>query len=342
MRRFWYFAIFGLLLAGVVLSACTPATELTPQTPTGTLEGTLRLFPSDTPTATPWPTGYVSPTPSPTITPTPTQVYYEVQLNDDMYSIAFRYGLEPQAVMTANPDVDPRAMVVGMSLLIPVTPSPEPTATATSAATTAAEVTPTPTPSDVTVQAPVCYPDAAGGLWCFMLATNDQDAAWENVSALVTLRDGEDSRQETAITPLNLLPAGGSLPLMAYFDGPLPARYSVTAELDFYLPVMPDDARYLTVGILDESVAFNEEGDVATVTGMLTLSAELRDARYTWVSATAFDAEGRIVAVRRWDAENPLMAGDELPFEITLYSLSGAIERVEWMAEAQPKPETVE
>ena len=310
--------------------------------PTGTPEGTLRLFPSDTPSGTPLPTGYVTTTPSPTVTPTPTQVYYEVQLNDDMYAIAFRYGLEPQAVMTANPDVNPNAMIVGMQLLIPITPSPEPTATPTTNATTSIEETNTPSPQVVTLHEPDCYPDALGGLWCFILAENENDSARENVSAQVTLSDGETTWQETAIMPLNLLPAGESLPLVAYFQGPLPAQYTMTAELDFYLPVMPDDARYLPVEIVEKAVEMSADGDVAYVTGTLALSGDQQDAQYTWLSATAFDAEGHIVAFRRWDATVPLVAGGELPFAIALYSFSGEIDRVILMAEAQPEMDSGE
>lgn len=342
MHRQWRFILLLLLLTGLTLSACGPGTPTLQQSPTGTPEGTLRLFPTDTPTGTPLPTGYVTATPSPTITPTPTQVYYEVQLNDDMYAIAFRYGLEPQAIMTANPDVDPNAMIVGMQLLIPITPSPEPTATATLDATTAVEETNTPAPQAITLHEPDCYPDAAGGLWCFILAENENDSARENVSAQVTLSAGETTWQETAIMPLNLLPSGESLPLIAYFQGPLPALYTVTAELDFYLPVMPDDARYLPVEIVDDTVEMSVDGDAAYVTGTLTLSSDQQDAQYTWVSATAFDAEGHIVAVRRWDATVPLVAGGELGFEISLYSFSGEIDRVTLLAEAQPKMESGE
>ena len=342
MHRQWRSFFLILIIAGLTLSACASGTPVPQQDPTNTLEGTLRLFPSDTPTETPLPTGYVTATPSPTVTPTPTQVYYEVQLNDDMYAIAFRYGLEPQAIMTANPDVDPNAMIVGMQLLIPITPSPEPTATATLDATTAVEETDTPTPQAVTLQEPDCYPDASGGLWCFILALNENDSARENVSAQVTLSDGETTRQETAIMPLNLLLSGEALPLIAYFQGPLPAQYSVTAELDFYLPVMPDDARYLAVEIKDDAVEISADGDVAHVTGTLALSGDQQDAQYTWVSATAFDAEGHIVAVRRWDASMPLTAGGELPFEISLYSFAGEIDRVMLMAEAQPEMGTGE
>jgi len=114
MRKISYLVFFILILVGFLVSACASGTNSEPTggTPTGTQSGTLRPYPSGTPTVTPLPTNYISPTPSPTITPTPTPVYYEVQLNDDMYSIAFRYGLSPDVLMTANPYVDPRAMTV--------------------------------------------------------------------------------------------------------------------------------------------------------------------------------------------------------------------------------------
>lgn len=338
MRQEWKNTLFTLILTGLLVSACAPGTATLPTggTPTATQEGTLRPYPSDTPTATPLPTDYVSPTPSPTITPTPTAVYYEVQLNDDMYSIAFRYGLDPAEVMTANPDVDPRAMTVGMTLLIPITPTPPPTATATSEE---AQATAAPTEAEEALTPPDCYLDALGGMWCFALVENDQDSALENVSGVMTLGTGEDARQETAITPLNLLPAGASLPLIAYFQPPLPADRTASFEMDFSLPVMPGDQRYLNLTIDEQTLDLSEDGLMATVSGTVSLSADQSDADYVWISATAFDADGRIVAVRRWDSTLALVAGGELEFEITLYSMAGPIDHVDLATEAQPLSE---
>ena len=336
MRTAWKNTLFTLMFACLLASACAPgAVSQPPQvTATGTAAGTLRPYPSDTPTLTPLPTGYVSPTPSPTITPTPTDVYYEVQLNDDMYSIAFRYGLSPAEVMTANPEVDPRAMIVGMQLLIPITPTPPPAATPTS---DAAQATAAPTAEEEAALAPPdCYPDAAGGLWCFALVENDQDSPLENVSGVITLGEGETARQETAITPLNLLPAGASLPLIAYFQPPLPADRTASVERDFSLPVMPDDQRYLDLALSGQNLKLSEDGLSAVVTGMVSLSADQADADYVWISATAFDAAGHIVAVRRWDSALELAASGELDFEIRLYSMAGPIDRVDLLAEAQP------
>ena len=328
MRKTRSIHILITLIAVFSLAACAPGSPTAVSTNTATPAGTLRPYPSETATATQLPTGFVSPTLSPTITPTPTPVYYEVQLGDDMYSIAWRFDLSPQAIMTANPSVDPRAMIVGMSLLIPITPTIEPTPGKTSQATS------TPTPQASQLKEPDCYPDAVGGLWCFVLVENDSDQAMENISALVTLQEGESTRQEVAIMPLNLLPAGGSLPLIAYFDAPVSMDFIVQAEMDFYLPVMAEDDRYLDVEVVSQTIDYREDEQIAVIQGELLITNEGLQAEYLWVTATGFDASGRIVGVRRVDFEGPLSAGELIPFTLTLYSLGAPIKEVAILTEA--------
>jgi LysM repeat protein len=323
--------LFTLFVLGTVfLSSCAQPPLQLEIAPTRTLrEGTLRPYPSNTPSATPLPTDYVSPTPSPTITPTPTPVYYEVREGDDMYGIAFFYGIAPQAIMTANPTVNPRLMGAGTKLLIPITPMPDVTATATP------ELSPTATPPYIVSEKPDCYPDAAGGLWCFLLLENRQGSALENVSAEVTLVTGDETRNKVAIMPLNLLPAGSALPLVVYFEGPIGDDYEVSTAVNFLLPVMPGDQRYLTVELEGQSIDFSDDGKRADIRGSAILPADGEDAQYLWINATGFDSSGRVVAVRRWESpEGNLSAGDEVPFEFSLYSLAGEIDRVEILAEA--------
>jgi hypothetical protein len=91
-----------------------------------------------------------------------------------MYSIGWRFNVSPYQIMTANPTVNPRAMGVGTTLLIPITPNPNPTETPMVA------LTPTATPLfSARYPAPDCYPDALGGLWCFVLVTNDRANPWK-------------------------------------------------------------------------------------------------------------------------------------------------------------------
>ena len=332
MLKMVRFSYILLLIISFALAACAPGSPELTQTATRTAAGTLRPYPSDTPTATPLPTGYSSPTPSPTITPTPTQVLYEVQRGDDMYSIAFRYGIEPSVLMTANPTVNPGLMSVGTSLLIPITPMPEATPTMP------AEPSPTPTLRYEAQLVPDCYPDAFGGLWCFVLFENNEPAAIENVTGMVILGEGEDARQEIALTPLNVLPSGESLPLVAYFHPPLPAAYSVTAQVDFLLPMMPDDDRYLPITAAEQTVTLRDNDRVAQVEGALVLPDDAADAAYVWVNATAFDVEGHVVGVRRWKAGEDIQAGERVTFNILVYSLGGPIDRVDLLFEALRVP----
>lgn len=332
MRKNWLLAVLVVLIS-LLFSACTQQPPNLNDTPTSTVAGTLRPYPSATPSATPLPTDYTSPTPSPTVTPTPTQVFYEVQTGDDMYSIAFRYGLSPQAIMTANPTVNPRIMSVGTTLLIPITPVPGTTQTATPAPEEG--LSPTPTQLYSQLRQPDCHPDALGGLWCFVLVENDEDGALENVSAVVELEYDGETRQEIAVMPLNLLPAGQSLPLIAYFQPPLPGEYAVTARVDFLLPVMSEDDRYLDVTITEQSTTLREEGRAAEITGALELPGDRSGVQYVWVHATAYDAAGQVVAVRRWDKYEDINADERILFEFSLYSLAGAIESVDVLVEAR-------
>ncbi len=324
--------LFMLILAGTLVSACsTGANQLTPTDTIG-LDGTLRPYPSDTATVTPLPTDYVSPTPSPTITPTPTNVYYEVQANDDMGGIAYYYGISVADLMTANPDIDPRAMTVGMQLLIPITPTPPPTATPTSEETQATDTD----GRSGNSAAPDCYLDALGGMWCFVLYENNSERALENVSAIITLGEGEGALQETAIMPLNLLPAGTALPLIAYFDPPLPADRRASFELDFSLPVMPGDNRYLDLTIDEQTLTVSDDGLTGTVSGTVSLSADQADADYVWISATAFDEDGRIVAVRRWENSLALVSGGQLDFQSR--STVWAVQLIMWTCSPKRSP----
>jgi hypothetical protein len=135
--------------------------------------------------------------------------------------------------------------------------------------------------------------------------------------------------------PLNLLPAGASLPLVIYFEGPIAEAISVSAEVEFYLPVMPDDQRYLDLELTDQNVTISEDGARAEISGTAVIPEDSKGARYLWINATAFDRDGKVVATRRWEGDSAFSAGAQAVFDITLYSLGGAIDRIEILAEAQ-------
>lgn len=320
--------LFFVWMVFFLLTACSQAITPSMTTQTGVVEGTLRLNPSDIPTPSPSPTAVFTPTPTATQTVTPSPVYYEVKDGDDMYGIAFWYNISLDSLMTANPSVDPRAMGPGTRLLIPVTPAPQ------TATTSVLEETPTPTPSSLVWQDPDCYSDAAGGLWCFMLVENQLDSAVENVSGLITITAGEQARQELAYMPLNLLPAGAALPLVAYFQSPIPPDYSVIGVVEFFLPVMLGDNRYLSIDITSQTVTISNDGRSAKMEGELLIPDGQPVADYLWVHATAFNSAGDVVGVRRWEAETLPSVGEVLPFAFEVYSSADEIDHVDLFVEA--------
>lgn len=316
----------------LVLSACAPKDPAT-VTPGVTLEGTLRPYPSNTATQTPLPTGYVTPTPSPTITPTWTPVYYKVGENDDMFGISLWYGVSLEALKTANPTVLPYAMGVGTVLLIPLTPQAESTPRPTPV------FTPTPTAPYSLPSSPACYPDGFNGLTCFALVTNDSDGIMENVTGIITITDQEtgDILEQSAIMPLNLLRVGESLPVVAYFPAPLPDAYTASFAVDLVLPFLEGDARYADVTISSQEVTYAADRTSAVIKGSLSLANDEKEVRSIRLLAIAYDTEDLVLGIRVWDSPDPasLSISQSQEFTLNLYSLAGAIDHIDLIAEAK-------
>jgi hypothetical protein len=190
----------------------------------------------------------------------------------------------------------------------------------------------------VRMAAPRCYPTADGGLWCFVLAANDQPFGLENISAWISLAgsNGQVVAGQTAIPPLNRLPSGAALPLMAFFPPPVPADAIPSAEQTNSLVIPAGDTRYLTATVQVESVDIMPDGLQAVVQGNVLLPAGKRPASVVWVAVVAYDASGQVVGVRKWEAADPLQPAGRLPFTVTVYSLGPAIARVEAVVEARP------
>jgi len=133
-----------LLIAGAavlifwLLGDNSPLKSATP-TPTVTLTPTLTdtatpLPATDTPTITP--TSLPTETETPTVTPTPSGPFeYTVQENDNLDSIATRFGTDILTLLALNPDIDRATLMifVGQKILVPPPNMQLPTATEVSA-----------------------------------------------------------------------------------------------------------------------------------------------------------------------------------------------------------------
>lgn len=318
--------IFWILLM-LVLSACgTGDVSLPTIVPLPTDTPAIAL----TPSATPLPTNTLAPSPTtpPTHTPTPAPVTYTVTEKDDMFGVALRYGVSLDALKAANPTVIPNMMSVGTVLIIPVTPTPP--------STGAGQGNSTQTPGLFNplrlAKAPVCYADALGGAYCFAQLENISQTPVENPTVRFTLSGAGTTLEMDGILPLNILPAQKTMLAVAYFPPPIPGGFEVTAQITDWLPVMPDDSRYLEAEIVAEAPTIAAGAGFVEVTGMVNLPQG--QAEYVWVLGVVYDINGQVLGLRRWETELPSTSASSFPFDLRVFAMQGEITELKLFVEA--------
>jgi LysM repeat protein len=303
-----FFILFVTACASQQTASVTQSVELTP-------------FLTSTQASTRTPESLVA---AETPLPSPTPFTYIVQSGDTMSSIALKFGVSMEDLQAANPEISPNAMSIGQVIKIPSDPE-NPSGE------------PTPTPVPFRVQQIECYPSADRGMWCFVLAHNDSSDFIENVSAQVTLTDanGVTLASQTALLPLNILPPNTSLPLTVFFPPAIAFEANPQVQILTAIRLLPNDERYLPATINSTLVQVNADGRSAQIRGVVLSQSQDQAASQVWVAGTAYDEQGRVVGVRRWEWEEGLAAGGTIPFEFMISSIGGKITRVEFAVEAR-------
>jgi LysM repeat protein/predicted nucleic acid-binding protein len=307
-----------ILLVGLAISGCGSTLQATPPAPSATAG---RLTPYWTATAS-----MVSPTITPVVviplTPAPsaTPFVHVVTRGETLLGIALQYGVTLEALQAANPDVDPQFLSVDTDLIIPLGDEIQ-------------VISPTPTAVMVEWTAPVCYRSGDGGAWCFLPVENNRQAALENLSAWIGLYDidGGIVASQVAVGPVNILRPGQAMPMVAFFAPPLPVEIVARGELLSAVEISEQGDRYLDWQL--ESLAIEvvgESGNAARVTGSLAKPEGSSLPGQVWIAAVAYDQQGLVVGLRKWEGTG------ELEFEMLVYSLGGAIDRVEILTEIRP------
>jgi len=274
-------------------------------------------------TATPIATFTIVPTVINVTLPTPTTFTYTVVQGDTLNGIAQRYSVSLESLLAANPGVKPTVLPVGTKLVIPTG--------------NAVPGEPTPSPAPLEVRQARCWPETSGGLWCFALVQNDYAEILENLSAQFTLLDsnGQELTGQTAFALLNILPPGRAMPLAIHFPPPEQAQSVVRVQVLTAIRLLPGDTRYLAVAVDNTLVDLDASGRTAQVSGRVMLTGQ-GTANMLWVLATAYDAAGDVVGVRRWDSPSALTASAPVNFDFLVSSVGPEIARVEFLAEARP------
>jgi murein DD-endopeptidase MepM/ murein hydrolase activator NlpD len=248
-----------------------------------------------------------------------------VKSGDTISSIALKFGVSMDDLQAANPEIPPNAMSIGQVIRIPSNPD-NPSGE------------PTPTPAPFTVRQIGCHPTANQGMWCFVLVHNDLPDPLENVSAQISLVNADNTSlaSQTAFMPLNILPANTSLPMTAYFPPEIPNNARPQVQILTAIRLLPGDERYLPASVNNTLVQVDADGLSARVNGQVFLPSNTSNASQVWVAATAYDESGDVVGVRRWEWQDGLASGGNLPFDFMISSIGGIISRVDFAVEARP------
>jgi hypothetical protein len=146
---------------------------------------------------------------------------------------------------------------------------------------------------------------------------------------------GAEVVRQTAGLPLDLLPAGGMLPLAAYFSAPLPAGVQVGVQVVSALPASAAGDRYPAVSFNSRKIEIAAGGGSAVAGGQVVQNSDPARPAQLVLLVVAYAADGSITAVRRWNSPQPLPAGRPLDFEVRVYASGEPIQRVELFAEAR-------
>lgn len=317
--RNWFVLLFLLLPLG--LAACSAQEGIGGG---GKSTPTFEYYRTDTPTPSQTPTLPGTSTPLPS--PSPTARTHTIARGDTFSGIAFKYGVSIAALQAANPGLDPYILMVGTVVFVPPPGTPE----------YGTPSIPSPTPVSLQVAQPVCSRSADGGLWCFAEVTNQQSFPVESVSGSMRMAgaDGKVHSQDATLI-LDVLPAGESLPLAAYFPSPVPDPAQMDAEVSTVLPLNEAGGRYPKSSIENLTVTIAPGGKSVEVSGEVVLNEEGAQASAVWVALAAYDEKGNPTGIRRWESSEGLKSGGRLPFTFMVYASGAPITRVNAIAEAR-------
>lgn len=238
-------------------------------------------------------------------------VIYTVVAGDSLSVIALRFGVDLNALILANPGVNANAMSVGTKLVIP--------SVGDTNGTNSSGMTGLPTPVISSVVKPDCYPVDTGRWICFLLVDNTLDEPVGNIIGQVKMAGASVSY--TATCPLDLIPAGAAVPLIAHIQGIEIDPDAMTGSVTSAISVDATEAQYQVVQVTEFIETYTADRRAIIIDGEFTptVGGTLR------VLAFAQDAEGHVLGFRLWEPGISATAGVKQPIQINLYSLDGAI-----------------
>jgi len=305
-----------MMFALVITSGCQASATVPIKTPKS-ISPPLTPFQVKTNTPIITATPITIPTEQP-LFPSPTPFKHVIQPGDTLFWIALKYNISLDRLVSANPGIDTRILSVGTQLNIPFETDEDLSI-------------PTPTPYPVSVNTPTCLLTNDGGMWCFSDIHNNQGLSLENISVALNLYSDENKLMQSyiAIPPLNYLFPDQTIPVATFIPPPLPEGYQVTAIL---ITSLPSEREAALTEILDPEISYNDDKTITEITGSVRVEEFTTDENQVWVAAVAY-SDGYPVGIRKWISAGELQPGEDIVFEMNLYSLGPPIDKIQLFSE---------
>jgi LysM repeat protein len=300
------------MFISVWVIGCTVTHEIAPTiTPTEYPQITLtvRMPKSSTPTSVAF-LSPTTPTQSPSSTPeaSPSPVVYVVQSGDTLLGIALAFGVELNALQAANLQIDPLALQIGQTLVIPQMGS-----------TTALSIGPTPTPLALALYAPTCYEIQTGSLLCLGQIDNVLDEAVERVRVDVQLLAADGTLLAARAVDLDqrIIPPGKAAPYRVQFapgdETDAGREVAASASLLRADAAAQVGQRFVELEVVDEGGAMSDGTYIVSAT--LVNSTELTADAIRLV-VMLWDEQGRVTGYRVVQTGWSLAAGERRPLVV--------------------------
>jgi murein DD-endopeptidase MepM/ murein hydrolase activator NlpD len=237
-----------------------------------------------------------------------------VKAGDTLLGIALNLGVDLDALRAANSGIDPYALQIGQTLIVPSAQANPLTLVAL----------PTPTPLALVLPPPTCYPARTGGTLCLGLVENPFDQTVQNVRLSIQLMGDNGaflSSQETDVAQF-IVPPKGLAPYHVQFAdaGSSAAGASAVLLSAEFLP--QGDASFLQLEVQDDHGVSVDQQYVVTAE---LYNAATSAAESVRVVVTLFDADGGVIGYRVMMLETPLPSGERLPIRAVILSVNNAV-----------------
>ena len=195
-----------------------------------------------------------------------------------------------------------------------------------------------PTPLPLQVLSTSCTPSLTGGYYRFGEVRNDQGFPLENLTAEFRSTNAINGDVVTmnALLPLTILDADMSIPFFAYFSPPIFDNPQVELQVQTATSANLENPGIFALKVDQPEISLSADAQWAAVSGGVQLQEPGQEISKFWVAAVAYDQNGQVIGIRRYERTEALKFGEELLFSLNVYSVGGKIDRIELFGEGIP------